>query len=141
MGFMRAFVDTDVVISALLSQKGAAYYLLHRTEPKLVVSSISLLEIDRVSERLDIDKADLTYMVKHNLHVVKIGEELKAIEDKYKYFVTDINDAHIVAGAYIAKSRYLITYNLRHFMVDRIKNELGIIALTPALFLQFLRIN
>jgi len=138
---MQAFVDTDVVISSLLSQKGAAYYLLNKSKTKLFISSISLLEINQVSERLKIDKADLENITRHNLQIIEISEELKTIKDKYKKFVTDINDAHIVAGTHLSKSNYIISYNLRHFKIDRMKNELGIMILTPALFLQFLRTN
>lgn len=137
---MRAFIDTDVVISSMLSQKGAAYFLLHRSKAKLVVSSLSLLEVEGVSKRLNIDDVNLK-KAKRNLQIVKIDEELKAIKGKYKEFVMDINDAHVVAGAHLSKSDYLISYNLRHFKIDRIKNKLGIIILTPALFLQFLRSN
>jgi len=107
---MRIFIDSDVVISSL-------------------ISSISLKELRAVVEML----------VKNRFEVFPLTKELGEIKEEYVQYVTDINDAHIVAGAYSTKVKYLISYNLKHFKKDKMKNELGLILLTPALFLQYLR--
>ncbi len=53
--------------------------------------------------------------------------------------VIDPNDAHILAGSKTAKAKFLVSYNIKHFMVDKIAEELKIVVLTPAKFLQYLR--
>ena len=136
---MRIFIDTDVVISSLLSKKGAANYLLHESKPRKFISNISLVEIQKVAKRLNIDRVEVDNLVESKLQVVEIKSELAFIKSKYGEFVADVDDTHIVAGANSSKSRYLISYNLRHFKIDKIKDQYGIILLTPALFLQYLR--
>jgi predicted nucleic acid-binding protein len=138
---MRLFIDSDVVISSLLSSSGAAYFLLNQSQLKPVITSFSLTELKTVVKRMNIDSEKLNMLVHKNFEVCKIAKDLDEIKKEYSQYVTDINDSHIVAGAHIAKVKYLITYNLRHFKTDKIKDKLDILLLTPALFMQFLRSN
>jgi len=72
-----------------------------------------------------------------NVVNVKLNEgEIKKLYGKY---TMDIDDAKIIGSAHKAKAKYLITYNLRHYKIDRIKEELDFAVLSPALFLQYLR--
>lgn len=136
---MRVFIDSDVVISSLLSSSGAAYFLLRQSLIKPVISSISLTELRTVVKIIDIEPEKLESLIKERFEVFKITRVLKEIKQEYESYVTDINDAHIVAGAHCTKVRYLISYNLKHFRTDKIKDELDILLLTPALLLQYLR--
>jgi predicted nucleic acid-binding protein len=136
---MRVFVDSDVVISSLISSRGAAHFLLNQPSITPVISSISHIELRKVVERMNLDMNQLELLIKNDIEVFSIFKELKELKNEYHQFVTDINDAHIVAGAHISKVKYLVTYNLRHFKVDKIKDKLNILVLTPALFLQFQR--
>ena len=136
---MRIFINSDVVISSLISSSGAAYFLLNQSKMRPVISSISLKELRIVVERLKIEPEKLEMLVKNHFKVFPLIKELREIKEEYAQYVTDIDDAHIVAGAYSAKVKYLISYNLKHFKKDKMKNELGLILLTPALFLQYLR--
>lgn len=126
---MTVFVDTDVVISSFISNKGAAYWLLNNPlEIKLVISDQSQLEITRVAEELKIKSRDL------KLNLINLTFDPK----KYTQYVTDQYDSPIVAAAHQAKAKFLLTYNLKHYLSDKIK-KLGIIVLTPGQFLQYLR--
>lgn len=136
---MRIFIDSDVVISFLISNTGAAFYLLNQSQIEPVISSISQIELRIVTKRLNLDETTLNTLIKGHLEVINLTKELKYLKEEYEKFVTDINDAHIVAGAHSANLKYLITYNLKHYKLDKIKDELNIIILTPALFLQYLR--
>lgn len=136
---MRIFIDSDVVISSLISSFGAAYFLLNQSQRRPVVSSISLKELRTVVERTKTESEKLETLVKNNFEIFPLPKKLGEIKEEYVQYVTDINDAHIVAGAHLAKVKYLISYNLKHFKKDKMKNELGLILLTPALFLQYLR--
>lgn len=138
---MNIFVDSDVVISALLSSTGAAYFLLHQSQIQPIISSLSLKELEIVVKRLNIETQKFKSLVKNQLQIVKIIKEAEEVKKEYGKYVNDNNDAHIVAGAYAAKTEFLISYNLRHFKTSKIKDELDILILTPALFLQHLRSN
>lgn len=136
----KVFVDSDVVISSLLSSSGAAHLLLNKIENlELIISSLSLKELKIVTKSLSIneDKLDLLIQEKF-LTIPLLGDVEKEIQSFQRY-VLDQNDAHIILGAKNANANFLITYNTKHFKVDSINEDLNIIVLTPAMFLQYLR--
>lgn len=129
------FVDTDVIISSLLSSKGAAYFLLRSKAGNWFISNFSRDEIIEVCKRLKISPIKARTLLK-KLETMAITEKFIAA---FAGYVSDSNDAHIVAGAAAAKVKFLITYNAKHYKVDKIREELKIIVLLPALFLQWAR--
>lgn len=134
-----AFVDSDVIISSLLSTKGASFFLFNQTKSQFFISSFSVKELAVVIKRLDIEKHKLDTLIEKRLKTVILKETKQKIEEKYHDYVFDQNDAHVVAGAVAAKVKFLLSYNLRHFKKDKIKEDFKIILLTPASFLQYLR--
>ena len=133
------FIDSDVVISSLLSKTGAAYSLIHKSGANRFISNISLEELKRVSKELNIKEQDLKELIERRFLKIEIKSSLKKIREKYNNFVEDSNAAHIVAGAYKSKAKFLITYNQKDFNTDKIKEDLNIITMRPAQFLQYLR--
>lgn len=137
---IAVFVDSDVVISSLLSASGAAYLLLYKTEAlTLMLTTVSVDECARVIKRLGLDVMRLTDFVRKHCTVIPMNTTLTAWKTTYGGYVYDTNDAHVVAGAHAANVRFLLSYNTKHFKVDRIKNDYGIIVMKPAEFLQYLR--
>ena len=136
---MKVFVDSDVVISSLLSESGAAHFLTYSTNIQPFVSNVSYEEMKIVSERLSIEKEKLGALLERRFKEVGLKENLSEIKNKHADYVTDPDDAHIVAAASLSKVEFLITYNQKHFKADKIKNDFGIITMKPALFLQYLR--
>lgn len=134
-----AFIDSDVIVSSLLSTKGASFFLFSQTKSKFFLSSLSVKELQIVIKRLGIEKHRLDTLVEKRLKTVVLKETRQKIEEKYQNYVFDQNDTHIVAGAVTAKVKFLLSYNLRHFKKDKIKEDFKIILLTPASFLQYLR--
>ena len=135
---MKVFVDSDVIISSLLSEKGAAYLLLKSDNITPIISNISRNEIEIVVERLNIDQSKLKKLLKQ-LKRINLPLTLDKVEKKFSQYVTVIYDAHIVAGAIEGRVTFLITYNIRHFKIDKIKEDLNIIVMTPGQFIQYLR--
>ncbi|MEK9179629.1 MAG: PIN domain-containing protein [Patescibacteria group bacterium] len=126
---MKVFVDSDVVISSLISSMGAAFKLMNSEyEVVKIISNISLKELKIVTTRLSIKKPLPHFSI----------QRIKNIE-KYSIYSTDPNDAHIIAGAHKSEARFLITYNMKHYKVELIKRNLDIIVITPGAFLQYLR--
>jgi predicted nucleic acid-binding protein len=136
---MRIFIDSDVVISSLLSSTGAAYFLLNQSKIQPVISSFSLIELQLVAKRLDIPLGKMDQLIKERFEIVKIFQKFSVIQQEYGEYVTHTSDSHIVAGASQAKVRFLISYNLKHFKTDKINSELDVLLITPAILLQHLR--
>lgn len=139
MSGKKVFVDSDVVISSLISQKGAAHLLLNKQKTNFVISNISKAELEKVANRLEINQDKLQALVKKKLKIINLTQEIASIKKEFRDYTFDPDDAHIVAGAAKAKAKFLLTYNLRHFKRQKITEDLGITILTPAQYLQYLR--
>ncbi len=133
---MNVFLDSDVVISSFISSSGAAYYLLNsKIETcNFYISDFSIYEIDTVSKRLGIPNKLEDLM--DRLNVINLDKNVKTSFIRYVY---DINDVYIVLGASESSSIFLLTYNIKDYKEDLIKNELNIIVIKPGNFLQYLR--
>lgn len=134
-----AFVDSDVVISSLLSTKGASSFLFSQTKINLFISSFSVKELKIVVNRLGIEEHKLNVLLKRRLKIIILKRSSQEIKEKYQNYVLDQNDSHIIAGAVAAKVKFLLSYNLKHFKSEKIKKDFNLILLTPAGFLQYLR--
>lgn len=139
MNGTKVFVDSDVVISSLLSEKGAAYFLLNKQKDKFTISNLSKKEIKEVADSLEISRDKLQSLIKKKLKTIKLAANLEKIKKDFKDYTSDPNDAHIVAGAAKVKAKFLLTYNMRHFNRQKISEDFGITVLTPAQYLQYLR--
>lgn len=131
------FVDTDVVISSLLSENGAAHFLLFfdQAVTNFWISDYSQEEILEVGRRLKISLLKTKFLLAR-LSKTKVFSQMF---ENFIDYVNDGEDAHIVSGAKSAKAKFLITYNSKHYKIDKIKQDFGITVLTPATFLQWLR--
>lgn len=135
----KIFTDSDIVISSLISQTGASNLLLHHKNIVCYISSYSLAELIRVVKRLNIEEDKLKTLTYERLKMVTLKESIGKIKEKYREYTLDTNDAHIVAGAVMAKTEFLISYNIKHFKIEKIKRDFNIKVTTPANFLQYLR--
>src|SRR3989344_1793362 len=137
---LKVFVDSDVVISSLISSTGAAFLLLNQTDDiELYISNISMSELERVMERLSLDASNLKKLAKKRFTIFQLGKTVAEVKKQFSDYVLDIDDAHIVAGAVRAKVQFLISYNTKHFKSDKLREDFNIILSTPANFLQYLR--
>lgn len=137
---IRVFVDSDVVVSSFISATGAAFLLLNDTKDiELYVSNFSAIELSRVTERLNIESGKLDSVLITQLERVEIALTYEQVKQQFAQYVLDPDDAHIVAGAKESKAVFLVTYNIRHFDAEKLKQHFQLIVLTPGLFLQYLR--
>jgi putative PIN family toxin of toxin-antitoxin system len=134
LGKIRVFVDSDVVISALISKNGAAHLLICETTGIVrVVSDLSITEIGVVVKRMKLSEKDMEKLLERFEVVAALGKS------KCKEMVHDVNDAHVVAGAFAGKVDFLVTYNLKDYDIEKIKRGGNILVMTPGKFLQYLR--
>lgn len=137
---IRVFIDSDVVVSSLISTSGAAYMLLYNTqEVQLHVSNFSVLELKKVVDRLQLDSEKLQKVISTRLATVTVRQSYKDVQKEFARYVRGVDDAHIVASTKEAKATFLVSYNIRHFESEKLKQDFQIILLTPGLFLQYLR--
>jgi predicted nucleic acid-binding protein len=137
---INIFVDSDVVISSLLSSTGAAHILIHKTEDiKLFVFNLSQKELEIVINRLDISLHELKSIIEKRFNIFDLKLTADEARKAYKDYVSDIHDAHIVLGAKEAKTRFLITYNIKDYKIEKIKQDFNILVMTPGQFIQYLR--
>ncbi|PIQ73573.1 hypothetical protein COV58_01745 [Candidatus Roizmanbacteria bacterium CG11_big_fil_rev_8_21_14_0_20_36_8] len=138
---MRIFLDSDTIISSIISDSGASYHVLQyiiKYDAQGFYSNISEIEILRVAEKLILQKEN----VQRNLDILKtIHLPLVSLEyfQKYHKYVNDSFDGHIVAAAVHSKVRFLLTYNSKDYNREKIKRDFDIIVLTPGVFLQYVR--
>ncbi len=137
---LKVFVDSDVVISSLISTTGAAFLILNQTDDlELFISNISNLELEKVTERLGLDTDRLKALIKERFTVIHLEEAIEKIKTNFAEYTFDIDDTHIVAGAKVAGIQFLISYNTKHFKADKLKEDFNIILTTPSNLLQYLR--
>lgn len=136
---ISVFLDSDVVISSLISDTGASHQLMNNKNAVGYISNISYKELLLVVKKLNLDEKKLRNMVSKRLKIVKLSQTLKEIKLKFKNYIKDLNDAHIVAGTVESQVNYLITYNIKDFEINKIKEKYNIKIMTPGIFLQFLR--
>ena len=125
---IRIFVDSDVIISSLISRTGAAFLLMHDARIDRFISDVSFAELKRVVGVLHLSLKDLQKLVETQCNVVTIGESKRDVK-RMTEFTRDMNDAHIVLGASKAKVKFLVTYNLKHYRIEKIREDLRIIVL------------
>lgn len=136
---IRVFVDSDVVISSLISRKGAAYLLMYDTRIARYISNVSFLELKKVADVLRLEQKDLQKLVQRQCEVVTIGDRKNDNFRSMNTYTRDKDDAHIVLGGKLAKAKFLVTYNMKHYRIEKIREDLGIIVLSPAFLIQYLR--
>ena len=135
----RVFLDSDVVISSMISEVGASRILTSGNGFFLpIISNFSLQEITQVSERLQVSKSTFKQII-NSVEVINIDISLESLKSEFSKYVLDINDSHIIGGAVNLNTRFLITYNLKHYKQEETKSDLKIIILTPGSFLQYIR--
>lgn len=136
----KVFVDSDVIISSLISSTGAAYLLLNKTNNlDLLISNTSIQELEIVIYRLGLQKEKLKRLIDKKFTVIQLKKSVKELQTVFTDYVTDIHDAHIVAGAKVGNAKFLLSYNTKHFNAEKLKEDFNIILTTPASFLQYLR--
>jgi len=135
MAKIKVFLDTDVIISSLLSQKGASFEIINNKKIKKIISKILKSEVEEVVKRLSIKKSPWL----KNIETVSLNLSKKKLLKDYSAYVFDQKDSHVIAGAKLSNSRFLLTHNTKHYNILRIKNGLEIVVMKPGVFLQYLR--
>jgi putative PIN family toxin of toxin-antitoxin system len=132
-------LDTNVLVSALRSQRGASFEIvaaLGRGEFDVAVSVSLLLEYEatllRHADELNIGSEEALGLVDYICEVA-IAQEIFFL---WRPFLRDAGDDLVLEVAVAAESHAIVTHNVRDF---RGVEKLGIRVLTPRQFLHELR--
>lgn len=139
MSSIKLFLDSDVVIAAYLSNKGAANSVIVSSKLDLFISNYSQMELNRVAKKTKMKQKKLDNLIKNNIIIYEFKQPIEQVRKKYSQYVKDINDAHIVAGAVQTQANFLLTYNLKDYRIDKIRSAFDLLIMQPGNFLQYLR--
>jgi len=134
-------IDTCVLISALLSRRGASFNLLKRlgtSEFEINLSAPLCFEYESIAKRITIDK-QLQLTEKDIEELVEIMIQSANLWEIYfltRPFLPDPNDELLLELAFHANCDFIITHNLKDF--KGVKESFGIKVVTPKQFIQFL---
>lgn len=138
-GKIKVYFDSDVIISSLISDLGAAYILLKTSGIKPIISDLQKKELKTVAGRLKLDLNKLKSLIDEKLDMVKVKRGKFKTGKRFLKYVLDPNDTHIVAGIAASGADFFVSYNQRHFLTDKIKTDFKVVSLTPGQLLQYLR--
>ncbi len=137
----RVFLDTSALIAGIVSPTGAAREVLRLAEARvieLVVSRQVVVEAERnFASKLPLLLDDYHLLLRYLAPVVVEDPPHAAAQEAAR--VIHRNDAPILAAARIAAVDYLVTWNTRDFLADRVRDWASFPALTPGEFLRAFR--
>lgn len=137
----RVFLDTSALIAGIVSPTGAAREVLRLAEARvieLVVSRQVVIEAERnVASKLPLLLDDHHLLLRHLAPVVVEDPPHGAAQEAAR--VIHRNDAPILAAARIAAVDYLVTWNTRDFLTERVRDWASFPVLTPGEFLRAFR--
>jgi len=137
----RVFLDTSALTAGVVSLTGAAREVLRLGEARvieLVMSRQVLAEADRnLAAKLPTVLDHYHLLLRHLAPVVVEDPSLAVAQDAAR--VIHRNDAPILAAARIAAVDYLVTWNARDFLTERVRHWASFPALTPGEFLRIFR--
>ena len=137
---IKVFIDSSVIIAGLISDEGGSAKILALCESGVVEGWISDKVIEEINEVIARKFPELNI---HFKKVVKIAK-LKMVKNLNKKLVkeaeewiSDSNDAPILAAAKFAKVDVLLTLDIRHFIRDvEVTKKSKLQIMTPGEFLQ-----
>lgn len=138
MTIYQVVIDTNVIIAALKSRRGASFKLLSLIDSNLFKINLS---VSLLLEYEDVLKRETTDIPLKNEDVDDILDYLCKIASKreifylWRPFLKDPGDDFVLELAVESQSDFIITYNLKDFKGIE---KFGLKAITPREFLKFI---
>jgi len=136
----KIVIDTNVILSALRSSKGASFKLLSIIDKDLFEFSLSVplfIEYEAVAKR-NPELFGLTESVIDNIldYLAETGNK-REIYFLWRPYLKDPRDDLVLEVAVESESDFIITYNKKDF---RNVNKFGLKSLTPQEFLKLIKV-
>lgn len=143
---MKIFLDSSVIIAALISESGGSAQIIKLCEAgyfECWISPYVVSEIEKVIQRKfpELQKtfeALLKTQSSRREKILKITKKTSpALIKKAEKWIQDKNDAPILAAAREINVESLLTLDIRHFITDKkVSEKSGLNIQTPGTFLQ-----
>ena len=140
MNPIQIVIDTNVLVSAARSRTGASYELLRRIgDPRwqFNVSTALVLEYEAVLKRELRKQAKNVEVVDPFLNDLVSYANRRGIFFQWRPVLPDPNDDFVLELAFASGARYIVTYNLKHFVGTE---TFGVNAIGPSGFLKLLEV-
>jgi len=140
----KVFLDTSVLIAAILNQQGASRVILELAKKDLIDIVFTTKVVQEARHNLlkkygNHKVLDLYNTVSDLKRNIQPAPEIKS-ENKYIDIISDHKDCHILAGAEMYQADYLLTFDRKHFFTVKIKNaQLPFEIILPGNFLKMYR--
>ena len=142
----KVFIDSSVLIVAVLSNTGASN-IIFRLSEKRIIKIIMTESVLKEAKRSLLSKYGensiskmLAMLVCHKGSIVDNADV--NVEQRFVDLIEDKNDLHILAGAEENTVDYLITFDRKHFMTSKLEQaNLSFKILLPGDFLAQLRLK
>lgn len=136
MTILRVVIDTNVFVSALLSQRGAAYKLIMLSDSNLFRTHVSvplIVEYEDAAKRI-LQKTTLTHIdLNIIIDFICNVSHCQEIYFLWRPFLRDSKDDMILELAIAARCHVIVTYNMKDFAGVEM---FGLEVLTPQAVLQ-----
>lgn len=132
----KIVIDTNILVSALISRRGAAFKLISLIGKKHFDYALSvplMIEYEDVVNRKNSKIMVSREAIDHILDRLCYHADLREIFYLWRPYLTDPKDDLVLELAVEANCSYIITYNIKDFKnIDKFRLE----AITPKSFLQ-----
>ncbi len=136
---MFIVLDTNVIVSALCSSKGASFALIQAMPtPKFTpVLSVTLwTEYQDIVKRATVIPQSISEATRGTIcNWVLVHAKLQRVYYRWRVQLPDPGDAHVLEVAVAGQADYIVTHNLKDFRAAR---DFGITAVTPGEFIQII---
>jgi len=137
----KIVIDTNVIVSALRSRRGASFKLLNLIDSGLFITNISVplvYEYEQVLKRMSWSgKPAQQYIADILDYICAVGVKWK-IHYLWRPKLSDPKDEMVLEVAVTSQSKFIITYNKSDF---REAKEFGIVVLNPLELLNKLEVK
>ena len=136
MSSVNVVIDTNVLISALKSKRGASYKLLLLLEDDIYTPNVSVplfVEYESIVKRSGLLASLNTEDIGAILDYFLSKSKVRQIYYLWRPFLKDAKDDLILEVAVESQSKYIITFNKKDFIGC---NQFGIEVVTPQEFMK-----
>lgn len=141
MKSLNVFLDASVILSGLASPTGGSYKILEAGRSKkfgLFASKLVISEVGAHLSKVKVSPFELSKLVENKTIRVVETPPLEFIL-KFTSLTLDPNDAHVLAGAVISGSDFLISLDKKHILTRKVKRFLSPIKVfSPRQFWRYL---
>lgn len=126
MSSLIVFLDSSVILSGLRSSHGGSGALFQASKTHkltLLATPMVIGEVFRHLSKLKLKPSQLEILLSQKIIQLIKNPDKKTIE-KCSKFTVDPNDAHILAGAILSGSVYLLSLDQKHILTPKVKEHL-----------------